>query len=119
MVEKKNMGCKEVSSIVHGSVHYAEAYMANMARRNGVKMKIAFIVFAPTLSAEFLVVPLAVLVGVDDRVLDGRPVKLPPVLELVLPPDPLSLSAFLTNAPKFSQSVSFALMAPTPPEPHP
>ena len=117
MVEKKIMGCKEVSSIVHGSVHYAEAYMANMARRNGVKIKIAFIVFAPTLSAELLVVP--VLVGVDDRVLDGRPVKLPPVLELVLPPDPLSLSAFLTNASKFSQSVSFALMAPTPPEPHP
>jgi len=84
--------------------------MAKIARSNGVKIEITFTAFAPTLSAEF---PAAVLVGTG-RVLVGR---LPPLI-LVFPPVPFSLSAFLTNASKFSQSESFALMAPTPPWPH-
>lgn len=89
----------------------AEAYTANMARRNGATMEIAFTVFSPTLSAEF---PVAVLVGTG-RVLVSRLVR---ELELVSPL-PFSLFAFLTNASKFSQSESFMLMAPTPPSPHP
>jgi len=92
--------------------------MANIARRNGTKMEITFIVFSPTLSAEFPV-PVPVLVGTGRVVLDGRLVRLPPTLVLTSPSDPFSLFAFLTNASKFSQSVSFALMAPTPPSPHP
>lgn len=87
--------------------------MANIARRKGVKIEIVFTVFAPTLSAEF---PVAVLV-VAGPVLVGRLVRLPP--ELVLPPVPFNLSAFLTNAAKFSELESFTLMAPTPPSPHP
>jgi hypothetical protein len=79
-----------------------------------VKMEITFTMFAPTLSAELLV---AVLVG-SGRELLGRPVKLPPT-ELVSSPVPFNLFAFLTNAPKFSQSELFALTAPTPPPPHP
>ena len=84
--------------------------MAKIVKRNGVKIEIAQIVFSPTLSAEF---PVAVLVGTG-RVLVGRRT----MLELVLPPDPFNLFAFLIKASKFSQSESFALMAPTPPWPH-
>jgi len=91
-----------------------EAHMANIAKSSGARITIATTVFAPTLSAEF---PPVVPVGTG-RELVGRPVKLPPPLELE-PPDPFSLFAFLTNASKFSQSESFALMAPTPPAPHP
>jgi len=75
-----------------------------------VKTEIAFTVFAPTISAEF---PVAVLAGAV-RVLVGR---VPP-LEVMFPPVPFSLFAFLTNAAKFCESESFTLMAPTPPSPH-
>lgn len=81
--------------------------MANTAMRSGVKIKIALMVFTPTLSAQL---PVIVLVGVDSELV-GRRVE----LELVVPPDPFNLFAFLTNAWKFSQSESFALIAPTPP----
>ena len=62
-------------------------------------------VFVPSFSAEF---PVVVLVGTGSALV-GRRLR----LELVL--DPFNLFAFLTNASKFSQSESFALMAPTPP----
>lgn len=78
-----------------------------------MKVTMAIILFAPTISAEF---PSVVLVGTG-RELVGRPVKLPPALELS--PVPFNLLAFLTNASKFSESESFALIAPTPPSLHP
>ena len=79
-----------------------------------MRIEIAFKVFTPTISAEF---PVDVLVGLDsDCVPDGRLVELPRLeLKVEVEPVPFSLIAFLTNAPKFSQSESFALMAPTPP----
>ena len=81
-----------------------------------MRIETAFTVFTPTISAEF---PVDVLVGFDcDSVPDGRLVELPRLkleTEVEVEPVPFSLIAFLTNAPKFSQSESFALMAPTPP----
>jgi hypothetical protein len=86
-------------------------------RSKGAKMATPIAVFTPTISAEFAEV---VVVGTGVReLLLGLLVELPPLLELETPPVPFNLFAFLTNAPKFSQSESFALMAPTPPEPHP
>ena len=80
-----------------------------------MKIEIAFTVFIPTLSAEL--VPVPVLVGLG-RELVGRLTELPPE-GLLSSPVPFSLLAFLTNASKFSQSELFALIAPTPPSPHP
>ena len=86
-----------------------------MAKSSGTKVAMASKTFAPTISAEF---PSVVPVGTE-RELVGRPVELPPPPEPESSPDPFSLFAFLTNASKFSQSESFALIAPTPPSPHP
>ena len=90
--------------------HHNEAHRVNIARNNGLKIEMAFSVRSNHLAR----VPSCRAGRI--RLCARRPaiVELPR-LRLEVEPVPFSLIALLTNGPKFSQSESFALMAPTPP----